>query len=57
MLEVVGSIATAIAVLEAVGRRKAVNWPMEAIEEAQDDRSDFTVLGLAGWIESAQAGR
>jgi hypothetical protein len=56
LLEVVGSIATAIAVLEAVGRRRAVNWSVEALEEAADDRSDFTVLGLAGWIENAQAG-
>jgi hypothetical protein len=29
---------------------------VEAIEEVEDDRSDFTVLGLAGWIENAQAG-
>jgi hypothetical protein len=56
LLEVVGSIATAIAVLEAVGRRRAVNWSVEAIEEADDDRSEFTVLGLAGWVEHAQTG-
>jgi hypothetical protein len=56
LLEVVGAIATAIAVLEAVERRRALNRSVEAIEEAEDDRSDFTVLGLAGWIENAQAG-
>jgi len=51
-----GAIATAIAVLEVVERRRALNRSVEAIEEADDDRSDFTVLGLAGWIENAQAG-
>jgi hypothetical protein len=56
LLEVVGAIATAIAVLEVVERRRALNRSVEAIEEAEDDRSDFTVLGLAGWIENAQAG-
>jgi hypothetical protein len=57
LLEVVGCIAAAIAILDAVGRGRAVNWSVEAIEEAEDDRSDFIVLGLSGWIESAQAGR
>jgi hypothetical protein len=42
-------------VLEAVERR-ALNRSLEAMEEAEDDRSKSTVLGLAGWIENAQAG-
>ena|ERR1700722_14749272 len=56
LLEVVGTIATAIAALEVVARRRALNRSAEAIEEGDDDRSDFTVLGLAGWIENTQAG-
>jgi hypothetical protein len=56
LLEGVGAIATAIVVLEAVERQRALNRSVEAIEEAEDDRSEFTVLGLAGWVEHAQTG-
>jgi hypothetical protein len=52
LFEAIALMAAAIALLEVVGRRTVRNWSVESEDEASNDLSSLTVLGLGGLMQS-----